>query len=237
MAKDPRFNFYVDNWIGGTEGFTLEQEGAYLSLIIMQSKVGRFTKIQAMDKLLQKTRGNAAASAGLWNFLLPKLETDGVVFWSERLELEMEKSKIHSQKQSERAKKKYIKNPADTTAQAAAVPVGSGSSIGSNPESGKGVKGERIPDEWFTEKFDEENLQLIKMQFKDHDIQNELAIFKLKVRGSPDEYFHRDAGSIRTAFIYQLTRSNGKKHGANRGTNNTTSAVIDGEKGYKQAKL
>ena len=103
MAKDPRFNFYVDNWVGGTEGFTLEQEGAYLSLIIMQTKIGRFTEQQALDKFMQKTRGNAAASAKLWLFLMPKFATDGVTFWSQRLEKEMSKSKKHSELQSKRA--------------------------------------------------------------------------------------------------------------------------------------
>lgn len=119
MAKDPRFNFYPDNWDGGTEGFTLEQEGAYLALIIMQSRKGKFTKDQAMDKLLQKTRGNAAACATLWDFLLPKFETDGTLYWSARLIKEVEKSKNHSKKQSERANKRWGNNPAH----AAAVPV------------------------------------------------------------------------------------------------------------------
>lgn len=109
MAKDPRFNFYVDNWIGGTEGFTLEQEGAYLALIIMQSKVGRFTYEQAIDKLMQKTRGNTAVCTELWNFLIQKFTTDGNVFWNERLEKEMEKSRKHSEKQSERIKKRWKK--------------------------------------------------------------------------------------------------------------------------------
>lgn len=119
MAKDPRFNFYPDNWDGGTEGFTLEQEGAYLALIIMQSRKGKFTKEQAMDKLLQKTRGNAAACATLWNFLVPKFETDGTLYWSARLIKEVEKSINHSKKQSERANKRWGNNPAH----AAAVPV------------------------------------------------------------------------------------------------------------------
>lgn len=110
MAKDPRFNFYVDNWVGGTEGFTLEQEGAYLSLIIMQTKVGRFTKEQAIDKLMQKTRGNTAVSTKLFEFLIPKLQTDGEFFWSERLETEMSKSKNHSDKQKERVLKRWAKN-------------------------------------------------------------------------------------------------------------------------------
>jgi uncharacterized protein YdaU (DUF1376 family) len=118
MAKDPRFNFYPDNWEGGTDGFTLEQEGAYLALIILQSRKGAFTSQQAMDKLLQKTRGNAAASAGLWEFLMPKFETDGKLFWSGRMKKEMEKSSTHSKKQSERANKRWSNKRQDAAASA-----------------------------------------------------------------------------------------------------------------------
>ena len=114
MPKDPRFNFYPDNWVGGTEGFTLEQEGAYLNLIIMQTKVGRFTSAQAFDKLMQRTRGNTAVSTALWNFLIPKFETDGEFFWSARLEMEIQKSKNQSEKQKERISKRWNKSGIDS---------------------------------------------------------------------------------------------------------------------------
>jgi len=131
MAKDPRFNFYVDNWIGGTEGFTLEQDGAYLALILMQSRVGRFTEVQAIDKLMQRTRGNTAVSTGLWKFLIPKFMTDGVLFWSERLETEMGKSKVHSEKQSERVKKRWLKENGIDSGNTTVLPDNrSGSGIG-----------------------------------------------------------------------------------------------------------
>lgn len=126
MAKDPRFNFYPDNWEGGTEGFTLEQEGAYLKLIIMQSRRGRFTAEQAMDKLMQCTRGNTAVSTELWNFLIPKFETDGKYYWSDRLEREIAKSREHSKKQSERVKKRWQKESNDSGIQSgntAVLPV------------------------------------------------------------------------------------------------------------------
>jgi len=114
MAKDPRFNFYVDNWIGGCEGFTLEQEGAYLALCLMQTKIGRFTKEQALDKLMQKTRGNTAVCTKLIHFLIPKFETDGTFFWSERMEKELSKSKNHSLKQTERINKRWGNDSGNT---------------------------------------------------------------------------------------------------------------------------
>ena len=203
MPKDPRFNFYTDNWIGGTEGFTLEQEGAYLSLIIMQSKVGRFTKDQAIDKLMQKTRGNTAVCTELWQFLVPKFETDGNFFWSARLEIEIEKSQNHSKAQSERVKKRWDKSGTDsgnTAVHTQDIPVyGSGSGT---------IK---LTEEKFSEIFDSLTLEQIKTTFPDHDIHNELNIFKLKVRGDPNKYKSRDSGGIKQAFIYQLSKSKSTK--------------------------
>lgn len=145
MAKDPRFNFYPDNWDGGTEEFTLEQEGAYLRLIIMQSRKGKFTADQALDCLMRKTRGNAAACAVLWNFLRTKFETDGTLFWSARLEKEIAKSRAYSEKQSERAKKRFSDKSGDATASAAAMPVNrTGTRNGIGSDEG-GVRGGNEP--------------------------------------------------------------------------------------------
>lgn len=203
MAKDPRFNFYTDNWIGGTEGFTLEQEGAYLSLIIMQSKVGRFSKDQAIDKLMQKTRGNAAACAGLWQFLMPKFETDGNLFWSARLEKEIQKSENHSKAQSDRANKRWYKSGTDSGNAAACAQE--------MPVYGSGSGTNKITEEQFSEIFDSLTMDQIKTTFPDHDLINELNIFKLKVRGDPNKYQTRDSGGIKQAFIYQLGRSKSTK--------------------------
>lgn len=144
MAKDPRFNFYPDNYDGGTDGFTLEQHGAYMQLMIMQFRKGRFTQEQAIDKLMQCTRGNTAVSTGLWSFLLPKFETDGKLFWSARLEKEIEKSKIHSEKQSERIKKRWDKEKTQSgtdSGNTAVLPVRTGIR-NSNDTIVFGIKGE-----------------------------------------------------------------------------------------------
>lgn len=186
MAKDPRFNFYVDNWIGGTEGFTLEQEGAYLALIIMQTKVGRFSKEQAIDKLMQKTRGNTAVCTGLWIFLIPKFETDGVLYWSSRLETEMAKSKNHSLKQAERVFKRWNKESGNT----AVLPVRSGSRIS-------------IEDK-IKSAFDEIYLDQEKMKWRDIDFSFQYRTFCDKIRGSPDHYEQHDSGGLRLALQSQL---------------------------------
>lgn len=117
MAKDPRFNFYPDNYLGGTLGFTLEQHGAYLQLLILNSKIGKFTEQQAIDHLISLTRGNTAVATELWRFLLPKFTREGQLFFSERLFKEIEKSKRFSEKQSERVKNRYKSKNKENTNQ------------------------------------------------------------------------------------------------------------------------
>lgn len=112
MGKDPRFNFYVDNFEGGTELFTLTEDGAYLRLMILQFRQGSFTEAEAIDKLMIRARGNAAACAELWKKLKPKFSPngfDGENFYSERLQLEISKSAQTSELQSLRAKSRWNK--------------------------------------------------------------------------------------------------------------------------------
>lgn len=235
MAKDPRFNFYTDNWIGGTEGFTLEQEGAYLALIIMQTKVGPFTEDQAIDKLLQKTRGNTAVCTALWKFLLPKFKTDGILFWSERLAREVAKSKKHSEKQTERINKRWNKHNGNT----AVLPVnstGSGNGIGDDK---KGVQGETEPDgplplseKWFDAILDEIELGNLRMTFRDKDVDQEIKTFKAKARAAPETYQHRDKAGILLALHSQLRKANPKNKN---GTHRHTTAII--ERGKQPGKF
>ena len=113
MAKDPRFNFYPDNFEGGTDGFTLEQDGAYLRLLILQFRNGSFTEEQALDKLSMRCRGNAVAYTTLWKFLMPKFipkNFDGVNYFNDRLALEMEKSRKTSERQTVTAIKRWQKD-------------------------------------------------------------------------------------------------------------------------------
>lgn len=112
MAKDPRFNFYPDNFEGGTDGFTLEQDGAYLRLLILQFRNGTFTEEQALDKLSMRCRGNAVAYTTLWKFLMPKFipeNFDGVNYYNERMAHEIDKSKKTSERQAVTAKSRWEK--------------------------------------------------------------------------------------------------------------------------------
>jgi uncharacterized protein YdaU (DUF1376 family) len=155
MAKDPRFNFYPDNYLGGTTGFTLEQHGAYMQLIIFNFHKGPFTEAQALDRLAELTRGNTAVYTELWKFLLPKFATDGEFFWSERLMKEKTKSRVHSEKQAERVKKRWNPPKDDSgslNGNTVVLPVngtGSGNGIGSEKE--ERVQGEKPTDPQFQE--------------------------------------------------------------------------------------
>lgn len=217
MAKDPRFNFYPDNWDGGTEDFTLEQEGAYLRLIIMQSRKGKFTAEQAKDTLMRKTRGNAAASAKLWNFLMPKFITDGTSYWSERLDKELAKSRSHSEKQRERAEKRWSNKNGTATAytNTQALPV---NGIGIGNGIGIEVKGKEVQEENQFDQLahqlrqecdralDERTIENIKLShaYPGVDIDRELQRFKLKVAASPRVYADHGTEGLRLAFNAQL---------------------------------
>lgn len=97
-----------------------------------------------------------------------------------------------------------------------------GNAIADEDEDGKekGVVGEKekhqFKDSWFNEIFDELLVESIQTTFPKHNLAEEFKIFKLKVRGSPDDYMHRDTGGIRQAFIYQLKHS--KPHANGNGT-------------------
>lgn len=214
MAKDPRFNFYPDNWSGGTKRMTFEQKGAYMELILLNfycfsdDLIG-FTEAEAL-----KTLASATACAELWRFLKPKFKTDGAYYWSERMQKEFYKAKKSSNEQSKRALKRWEQNPASDSASLPALPVnGYGSGIGSVSEE-KGVEGERYSDEWFANIFNDELMGKLKTSFPNHNVPNEYMIFKLKVRGDPKHYKSHTAGGMWKAIIHQLSKStaNGQRN-------------------------
>lgn len=216
MAKDPRFNFYPDNWSGGTKRMNFLQKGAYLELIILNfycfsDGLPGFTEEEAL-----KTLASAAAYAELWIFLKPKFQTDGAYFWSSRMQMEFHKSKKSSDEQSKRALKRWEQSPASNPASPAALPVnGYGYDSGNDTEE-KGVQGEKFSDEWFENIFTEELLGKLKKSFPDHNVPNEYGIFKLKVRGDPAHYKHHGSGGMWKAMIHQLQKStstNGNRNG------------------------
>lgn len=97
MAKDPAFLFYPGDWLGGTMGMTFEQKGAYFELLLFQFNNGRFTEAQAKQVL-------SICDASVWHMVKQKFSTDGVKFWSARLETEIDKRKKFSESRRNNAK-------------------------------------------------------------------------------------------------------------------------------------
>jgi hypothetical protein len=219
MAKDPRFNFYPDNWSGGTKRMNFIQKGAYLELLLLNFYCYSDGLIGFTEEEALKALASAPACAELWSFLKPKFQTDGAFFWSERMRKEFHKAKKNSDEQSKRALKRWEQNPASIPASHTALPVnGYGNGSGTVSEE-KGVQGEKeLIEKCFADAFDDIMLESIKSTFPKHDVPNELKIFGLKVRGSPKEYAKHEVEGLRRAFIYQLkhstsTNGNGTSNG------------------------
>lgn len=84
--KDPAFLFYPNDWLGGTLGFSFEEKGALMELLVLQFNVEKFTQAQAKHVL-------GICSDKVWEKLKQKFKTDGEFYWNERLKLEIEKRK------------------------------------------------------------------------------------------------------------------------------------------------
>ena len=51
MSKDPAFLFYVNDYLGDTMNFSLEQHGAYLKLMLFEFNSGAFTYDSAVMQI------------------------------------------------------------------------------------------------------------------------------------------------------------------------------------------
>lgn len=108
LSKDS-VPFFIDRWLGGTQGMTHDEKGAYLDLLILQCKKGSFTLEQA-----EKTLGTAAFPK-LWGTLGEKfvVNGEGRYFNAPLLGIivgEAEKS----EQQAVRARKKSPRLPGET---------------------------------------------------------------------------------------------------------------------------
>lgn len=70
----------------------------------------------------------------------------------------------------------------------------------------EGGPGETKPltEDWFNYIFDDLFVAEKAMAYREHDVPDQLLKFKSKVRGSPNDYIHRDTASVRSAFDYHL---------------------------------
>lgn len=99
MAKDPAFLFYPGDWLGGTMGMTFEEKGAYLELLLFQFNNGKFNKAQAKQVL-------SICSASVFEKVLQKFDTNGNLFWKQKLSDEMERRQKFTESRKNNAKGK-----------------------------------------------------------------------------------------------------------------------------------
>ena len=101
MAKDPAFLFYSSDFYTGTAFMSDEQVGKYIRLLCLQHQHGHLDA-GAMQKLC----GGIADAAILDKFLV---DDDGK-YYNQRLDIEIDKRKKHSEKQKQNALMRWHKS-------------------------------------------------------------------------------------------------------------------------------
>jgi uncharacterized protein YdaU (DUF1376 family) len=238
MAKDPRFNFYPDNWSGGTKRMNFEQKGAYLELLLLNFYCMSDGLPGFMESEAAKVLAHAAASAELWSFLKPKFSTDGQYFWSERLVKEFHKSKKSSLEQSKRANKRWHQS-GDMPRHIPVNGIGNGNGIGNDK---KGVQGEdAVPEFTDYEAWTEEIIAQKDWLFNDK-IRN----MGIKVNGHLQEYAQShlallakypkmkppDQQRFRVSLIGHINEKLKHENVTTKTSTRTTSAIIEDGKDY-----
>ena len=99
MAKDPAFLFYSSDFLSGVSDLTMEERGQYITLLCLQHQKGHLS-----SKVINLCVGNATADV-LLKFSIDK---DNLYF-SPRLDVEVAKRTVFSNKQRERATKGWEK--------------------------------------------------------------------------------------------------------------------------------
>lgn len=119
--KDPAFLFYSSDFLSGVQDLTMEERGQYITLLCLQHQKGHLT-----EKMIRLCCGNATADV-----MAKFTQDDEGNFFNYRLDIEIEKRKLHSDKQRKRAIDGWEKRKnnavacatAYDTANAAALPL------------------------------------------------------------------------------------------------------------------
>ena len=86
MTKDPAFLFYPNDYIGGTMGWSFEEKGAYIEILMMQFNRGHMT-----EHMICHTVGQ------LWDTIKVKFKKDVKgLYYNERLENEKIKRSLYT---------------------------------------------------------------------------------------------------------------------------------------------
>jgi len=246
MGKQPYIPFYVGDYLKDTRILPLSVRGAWVDLILYMwespvrgeliGTIEDFARLMSCEKSEATFALDLLKQKSIADFEL--LNNNQIKITSRKMKRESEISKKRSDAGKNGVYAKKDKQFAEAKQQA---------NIKQNTEyeyevknedviviEDKGVKGD-FSNEWFKSVFDELMIESFKSTFREHDVDNELKIFMLKVRGSPGKYEHRDTESIRQAFLYQLQHSTSKKNGNRNGTqktNQSTTTIIEPGKSF-----
>lgn len=202
MAKDPVLPLYYNDITTSTQDWTDEEFGAYMRLLIHQWRQG------GLPKDYQRLTRIATSLDTNWALLKQKFEEVDGLLKNPVMEHIREKRARHKEKQSENALKRYQKSTNDP---AKHMPLEEEKEIEKEKEKEvKGVQGE-FPEQKFEEAFDDIYIQGQQMSWREIDVPEQLRQFKVKVRGSPSRYMHRDTDGLRLAFQSQLRTAKPKQ--------------------------
>jgi hypothetical protein len=106
--KDPAFLFYSSDFLSGVQDLTMEERGQYITLLCLQHQKGHLTA-----KLI--------GLVGVAPDVLAKFQQDeSGLYFNSRLDIEIEKRKLHSEKQRQKALDRWEKYKGNTKTDAAA---------------------------------------------------------------------------------------------------------------------
>jgi archaellum component FlaD/FlaE len=98
--KDPAFLFYTNDFMGGVSDLTMEERGQYITLLCLQHQKGHLS-----EKIIKLNIGNTTVD------VLNKFEKDeNGLLYNVRLDVEIEKRRQHSKKQTDNVNKRWNKD-------------------------------------------------------------------------------------------------------------------------------
>lgn len=213
----------IGDWLKGTRGMKAEVRGVYLNLLLYQWDNGFIPSdweelclidpeiSKVWDKL--KSKFAELEPGKLYN----KKNQEVKDFWA--------KQRGNGSKGGRPKKETQSKTQTVTQQQTQTQTFNNDLDLDNDPEFKydlkEGAQGEKtahtvtvevprgtedMTDEWFASIFDDKYMEGLVFPFRGVEIKIEFEKFKVKVRGSPEEYGKRDTGGLRNAFLYQLNQ-------------------------------
>lgn len=243
MAKKKDQKVYmplmIGDWLKGTSGMRAEVKGVYINLLLHQWDNGFIPEdIEELSLIAPEIRK-------VWDTLKVKFpKTEKGKLQNSKLEevRDFWKKQRGNGKKGGRPKKDNPEaNPNNNPTTNPKHNLHNEHDLDNDSSSNKlkSVAEKILIEKCLTDAFDDIMLESIKSTFPKLDVPNELKIFSLKVRGSPNEYARHEAEGLRRAFIYQLknstsTNGNGTNNsrGAAKGTTRRADAIIEEGKDF-----